>query len=369
MTNEPSSPTTPRVDSDLLNRLEAIQKAFFDAGLYASAMDIQSARATLTRPNPPSTGGASQERIALISDHLGAFHRNACYPSAEPTELYQAAAKLDAALAVPKSPALDRDTVERCAQVAKAHKGSAKKKRGLLGERYNSAGAMDEIYAEERGEDIAAEIIEREIRALTGQPARSRNDEAVAWAQRPAVFPESETIQHTYVSREKTMTYRFPLYAAPSTNAQEPARNVAAAGEDSYKSVIDEALVTRYLGVAEGNPRKELNTLLSWEVAVALDPRVSSAAQALIDQGSKASPPDPAVRWLPIETFDPINSDEPVPSVLVVDRGMVSEAYYNGETDTWWLANTSDYDFDHSEPIYPTLWMPLPSPPDAGAQP
>jgi len=58
------------------------------------------------------------------------------------------------------------------------------------------------------------------------------------------------------------------------------------AGEAVYRDAIDEALVVRHLGTAKGDPRKELNDILSWEVAVALDPRVSSAAQALIDQGS-----------------------------------------------------------------------------------
>lgn len=60
-------------------------------------------------------------------------------------------------------------------------------------------------------------------------------------------------------------------------------------GAVDYRNVIDEALVVRNLGVAKDDPRKELETILSWEVAVALDPRVSEALQALIDSG-KASP-------------------------------------------------------------------------------
>ena len=56
-------------------------------------------------------------------------------------------------------------------------------------------------------------------------------------------------------------------------------------GEAAYRDAIDEALVVRHLGIAKDDPRKELNDILSWEVAVALDPRVSSAAQALIDSG------------------------------------------------------------------------------------
>ena len=59
-----------------------------------------------------------------------------------------------------------RDTErERCAQVAEAHKGSATKKRRARGPQ-NDNSMLDEIYAEERGEDIAAEMIAREIRNL-----------------------------------------------------------------------------------------------------------------------------------------------------------------------------------------------------------
>lgn len=52
---------------------------------------------------------------------------------------------------------------ERCAGIAKAHKGSAARKRRLRGDIGD-----DHIYAEERGEDIAAEMIEAAIRA-TGE--------------------------------------------------------------------------------------------------------------------------------------------------------------------------------------------------------
>lgn len=55
--------------------------------------------------------------------------------------------------------------------------------------------------------------------------------------------------------------------------------------DQPYKEAIDEAMVVRHLGIAEGDPIKELNTIISWEVGVALDPSVSSAAQALIDEG------------------------------------------------------------------------------------
>lgn len=56
---------------------------------------------------------------------------------------------------------------EACAQVAEAHKGAAAKKRRTRPNivKFASDEAKVEIFAEERGEDIAAEIIARNIRA------------------------------------------------------------------------------------------------------------------------------------------------------------------------------------------------------------
>lgn len=67
--------------------------------------------------------------------------------------------------------------------------------------------------------------------------------------------------------------------------------------------------------------------------------------------------PTTVAHWQPMETA-PKDED-----CLVTHDGFVSEAYYNGETDTWWLANTSEHDFDAARPIYPTHWMPLPTAP------
>lgn len=75
---------------------------------------------------------------------------------------------------------------------------------------------------------------------------------------------------------------RAALRSVRSLTPQEP---------DPYREAIDEAMVVRHLGIANGNPVKELNTILSWEVAVALDPKVSKDAQALIDKGKSVSPP------------------------------------------------------------------------------
>ena len=60
---------------------------------------------------------------------------------------------------------------EDCAAVAKAHKGLAAKRRKAKGLRLSDCDNWEEIEAEERGEDIAAEMIERAIRALEWKPA------------------------------------------------------------------------------------------------------------------------------------------------------------------------------------------------------
>ena len=71
------------------------------------------------------------------------------------------------------------------------------------------------------------------------------------------------------------------LTAIAAWNARTP---------DPYRDAIDEALIVRHLGVAKGDAKAELEIVLAWEVSVALDPLVSSSAQALIDQGRSESP-------------------------------------------------------------------------------
>lgn len=55
------------------------------------------------------------------------------------------------------------------------------------------------------------------------------------------------------------------------------------------EEVIDQLVCCHiYNGTHEHNPRKAVNDLISWHVQVALDPQVSSDAQALIDRGAAA---------------------------------------------------------------------------------
>jgi hypothetical protein len=52
-----------------------------------------------------------------------------------------------------------------------------------------------------------------------------------------------------------------------------------------WKDAIDNELVVAHLGVAGDDPRADLNKLINWHCAVALDPAVSSDAAALIERG------------------------------------------------------------------------------------
>lgn len=75
--------------------------------------------------------------------------------------------KDDAAVAIAAICAQSRlDERERCAKIADSHKGSAARKRRERGQKLSNFGLdnSDEIQCEERGEDIAAEMIAAAIR-------------------------------------------------------------------------------------------------------------------------------------------------------------------------------------------------------------
>jgi hypothetical protein len=55
------------------------------------------------------------------------------------------------------------------------------------------------------------------------------------------------------------------------------------------EAIIDECCVTE-IGWDENNPRESLKKLIDWHVSVALDPRVSQAAQDLVNRGRRMGP-------------------------------------------------------------------------------
>jgi len=53
---------------------------------------------------------------------------------------------------------------------------------------------------------------------------------------------------------------------------------------DKWKEAVIEECIVRHLSWDENDPRMTLRALINYEVQLALDPRVSKAAQDLIDQ-------------------------------------------------------------------------------------
>lgn len=76
----------------------------------------------------------------------------------------------------------------------------------------------------------------------------------------------------------------LPLYAAPP-----------AAPADEWRQAIEDELICYHIGTAQSFPdaKAALKNLIDWHVLVALDPAVSSDAQALIDKGKSAAPAVP----------------------------------------------------------------------------
>lgn len=63
---------------------------------------------------------------------------------------------------------------------------------------------------------------------------------------------------------------------------------ILAKSRDWKEAVVDQCMVA-HSALYEDDPKKTLDTLIDWHVKVALDPQVSSDAQALIDKGKEQS--------------------------------------------------------------------------------
>lgn len=55
--------------------------------------------------------------------------------------------------------------------------------------------------------------------------------------------------------------------------------------DNAWKEAVIEACVVNHLSWDEDDPRATLRNLINWETKVALDPKVSKAAQDLIELG------------------------------------------------------------------------------------
>lgn len=72
---------------------------------------------------------------------------------------------------------------------------------------------------------------------------------------------------------------------------------IAEATRDDWKEAVLDACTIACIGWDELDPRKSINDLVNWHVQVALDPKVSEAAQALIDSGAQAPTEQPKQTW------------------------------------------------------------------------
>jgi hypothetical protein len=83
------------------------------------------------------------------------------------------------------------------------------------------------------------------------------------------------------------------------TLADKLASAMAEQPSDPWRDAVDEAL-TLYGMTASADPLESLNRLIAWECSVQLDPKVSSAAAALVESGKRlalAAPQPEPVGW------------------------------------------------------------------------
>ena len=94
----------------------------------------------------------------------------------------------------------------------------------------------------------------------------------------------------------------FVATTASEAHLQAALRRLTVAVEgthpDPWREAIDNALICTHIGTVDSFPTADqaLDALIDWHVAVALDPEVSSAAQALVDRGATQPQAEP-VAW------------------------------------------------------------------------
>ena len=81
-----------------------------------------------------------------------------------------------------------------------------------------------------------------------------------------------------------------------------------------WREAIDAELVCLHLGTVDSfhSAKSALDALIDWHVSVALDPEVSSSAQALIARGAAQAAPEPLTDGELRECFTSTNTAEPL---------------------------------------------------------
>jgi len=112
----------------------------------------------------------------------------------------------------------------------------------------------------------------------------SEQDKPVAWmAMRFGNSPANVTLSHAEAVgwHASGGDVRALVFAAPPA---PPAPELPELPEP-WRATVDDMLTVCHM-TASDDPRESVNRLINWHVSVALDPCVSSDAQALIDQGA-----------------------------------------------------------------------------------
>lgn len=120
---------------------------------------------------------------------------------------------------------------------------------------------------------------------------RARNEgggDAVAWMylQPPYAPAFSEERWDEAADYKK----EIPLYTHPAPSVSPETRNDSTASDPWREAVLDELIVSHiYRAEHDNNPKLAIQDAISWHCKVALDPEVSSDAQALVARGASQS--------------------------------------------------------------------------------
>lgn len=192
----------------------------------------------------------------------------------------------------------------------------------------------------------------------------SRSTQDPYQAKRYATKDQAQRVADSLLSKVgiwKAVEHGFHTVPTPDAGAEPPS---GMHWNEPFRQAVIEALIADciYTTEHEINARKALTDLIGWEVTIALDPQVSSDAQALIDRGKAEAQPAIPDRWRPIETAPKDGRD-----VLLAWGGRTRYAKWidnNATTAPW--SGWSVPSLECRPNVPPTGWMPLPQPPKEG---
>lgn len=146
------------------------------------------------------------------------------------------------------------------------------------------------LCAEENGEDACNELIWEggAIKEPWGERWLKYEDEAkrmIALVRKHVAAPPAAPAP---------AVLRPAVWGTPNKVGGAPSA-APAVPDYQWKSAIDDELVCCHIGTTDSFPdaKAALKNLIDWHVSVALDPAVSSDAQALIERGRSAAPAVP----------------------------------------------------------------------------